>query len=82
MLADVFTHDAVFEAVVADGEPMEQVCGREAIVAWLRGHMAVQSDQRRHNVQNPVVLFGRARTRPSSRPTCSSPPRRTAMSGS
>lgn len=56
VLADVFTDDAVFESVVADGEAMEPLRGRDAVVDWLKGHMAAQSDQRRHTMPNPVVL--------------------------
>jgi hypothetical protein len=56
VLADVFNEDAVFEAIVADGEPIEPLRGRAAVVTWLKGHMAAQHDQRRHNMLNPVVL--------------------------
>ncbi|MFG2730418.1 nuclear transport factor 2 family protein [Streptomyces canus] len=49
-----FTKDAVFAGNVAGSVEIGPFKGRENIVAWLRGHMDGQSDQRRHSVTNPT----------------------------
>ncbi len=54
-LGSVFTPDAVWWGSVKGDFEIEPIETREGIVEWLRGHMAAQSDQRRHNIINPVV---------------------------
>jgi ketosteroid isomerase-like protein len=55
-LAAAFTEDAVWEGSVAGTAAIDPLRGRDAIVDWLKGHMASQDDQRRHNTLNHVVL--------------------------
>ncbi len=54
-LGSVFTEDAEWVGNVAGGFAIDPIVGGSTIVEWLQGHMASQSDQRRHNVTN--VLF-------------------------
>jgi hypothetical protein len=53
-LAASYTADAVWDGSVAGEFAIDDIVGREAIVDWLKGHMAAQSDQRRHNVLNTI----------------------------
>jgi ketosteroid isomerase-like protein len=54
-LAAVFTEDAVWDGSVAGEVAIGPYKGRTEIVEWLKGHMAAQSDQRRHCALNQVV---------------------------
>lgn len=53
-LAAAYTSDAVWQGSVCGEFAIEDIVGREAIVDWLKGHMAAQTDQRRHCVLNTV----------------------------
>jgi hypothetical protein len=55
-LAAAYAPDAVWNGSVAGEFDIEDIVGREAIVDWLKGHMAAQRDQRRHNVVNTVFV--------------------------
>ncbi len=51
-----FTEDIVFDGNVGGTFAIEPVVGRDAVTAWLQGHMDSQAHQRRHNVTNQVVV--------------------------
>jgi hypothetical protein len=55
VLGAVFVDDAVWYGSVAGNVEIEPLVGRQAIVDWLEGHMAAQTDQRRHNAMNLVI---------------------------
>jgi hypothetical protein len=55
VLAGVFAVDAAWDGSVAGTTPIGPFKGRAEIVEWLQGHMAAQSDQRRHCALNPLV---------------------------
>jgi hypothetical protein len=55
-LGRAFTTDAVFDGNVAGSFPVGPYKGREAIVDWLKEHMAAQDDQRRHTILNHIVV--------------------------
>jgi SnoaL-like domain len=55
VLGAVFVDDAVWLGSVAANLEIGPLVGREAIVEWLAGHMAAQTDQRRHNALNLVI---------------------------
>jgi hypothetical protein len=55
LLADCFTADAVWEGSMFGTDRVGPHVGREAVVRFLTGFWAVQSDQRRHLFTNIVV---------------------------
>jgi SnoaL-like domain len=55
VLGAVCVDDAVWLGSVAGALVIEPLVGRQAIVDWLEGHMAAQTDQRRHNALNLVI---------------------------
>jgi SnoaL-like domain len=55
-LGRTFTDDAVFDGSVAGSMEVGPYRGREDIVAWLKGHMDGQEDQRRHAITNPTFV--------------------------
>lgn len=59
-LACAFTVEGVWEGNVGGGFVIEPLKGRNAIASWLRGFMDLQTDQRRHNILNHVVLSQKA----------------------
>ncbi|HWH26383.1 MAG TPA: nuclear transport factor 2 family protein [Pseudolysinimonas sp.] len=56
VLSDVFSENAVWFGSVTGTIAIAPIESRNAIVEWLQGHMAAQSDQRRHNITNSVVV--------------------------
>ncbi|MDF3306458.1 nuclear transport factor 2 family protein [Rhodococcus sp. T2V] len=55
-LNSVFTPSATWEGKIADKVVIDPVVGRSSIVDWLEDHMKSQTDQRRHNGLNPLVV--------------------------
>ena len=55
-LERTFTADAVCDGSVAGSVEVEPYEGRDEIVAWLKGYMDDQADQRRHVITNPVFV--------------------------
>jgi hypothetical protein len=55
LLADCFTEDGVWEGSVMGGEAVGPFTGRDAVVEFLVGFWAIQTDQRRHIFTNVVV---------------------------
>ncbi|GAB91304.1 nuclear transport factor 2 family protein [Gordonia rhizosphera] len=55
-LERTFTADAVFDGSVAGSVDVGPYEGREAIIEWLKGHMAAQQEQRRHTILNPIFV--------------------------
>lgn len=54
ILEDVFTEDVLFAYSISGGG-YEEFVGRDSVVAWLRGIMDEQFDQRRHVCGNLIV---------------------------